>query len=69
MLTLLIAAIGKQKRDLCKDYTIRIKGAQKNFFVDDKAILRLLEFAGNGKIKGQKKIFAHRDKNSLKRVK
>jgi cell division protein FtsQ len=55
MLTLLIAAIGKQKRDHCKDYTIRIKGAQKNFFVDDKAILKLLEFSANGKIKGHKK--------------
>ena len=29
MLTLLIAAIGKQKRDHCKDYTISIKGVQE----------------------------------------
>ena len=39
MLTLLIAAIGKQKRDQCKDYSIKIKGARKSFFVDDKAII------------------------------
>jgi len=55
MLTLMIAAIGKQKRDQCRDYTIRIKGTQKNLFVDDKTILKILEFAGNGKIKGQKR--------------
>jgi cell division protein FtsQ len=55
MLMLLIAAIGKQKRDQCKDYTIRIKGTQKNLFVDDKSIVRILELAGNGKIKGQKR--------------
>jgi len=55
MLTLLIAAIGKQNKELCKDYSIKIKGAQKNFFVDKKAIAKIIEFAGNGKIKGQKK--------------
>ena len=55
MLTLLIAAIGKQKRDQCKDYTIRIKGTQKNLFVDDRAIVRILELAGRGRIKGQKR--------------
>jgi cell division protein FtsQ len=55
MLTLLIAAIGKQKRDLCKDYSIRIKGTQKNLFVDEKAIVKILELAGKGKIRGQKR--------------
>jgi cell division protein FtsQ len=55
MLTLLIAAIGKQKRDQCKDYSIKIKSAGKNLFVDDKAIIKILELAGKGKIKGQKK--------------
>lgn len=55
MLTLLIAAIGKQKRDQCKDYSIKIKGTQKNLFVDDQAIVKILEMSGNGKIKGRKK--------------
>jgi cell division protein FtsQ len=55
MLMLLIAAIGKQKRDHCKDYTIKIKGVQKNFFLDDKDIVNILKSAAIGKIKGQKK--------------
>ena len=55
MLTLLIAAIGRQKRDQCKDYSIKIKGTQRNLFVDDKAIVKILALAGNGKIKGQKR--------------
>jgi cell division protein FtsQ len=55
MLTLLIAAIGKQKRDQCKDYRIRIKGVQKNFFVDQKDVVKLLKAAAKGEVKGQKK--------------
>jgi cell division protein FtsQ len=55
MLTLLIAAIGKQKKDHCKDYTIRIKGAQDNFFVDGKDVLKLLKASAKGNIKGQKR--------------
>ena len=55
MLTLLIAAIGRQKRDQCKDYTISIKGAQKNLFVDQKDILKVLKETAKGDIKGQKK--------------
>lgn len=55
MLVLLIAAIGKQKRDHCKDYVIRIKGVQNNLFVDDKDVLKLLKVSAKGNIKGQKK--------------
>jgi cell division protein FtsQ len=55
MLTLLIAAIGKQKRDQCKDYSIKIKGVQNNFFVDQKDIAKLLKVAAKGEVKGQKK--------------
>jgi len=55
MLMLLIAAIGKQKKELCKDYSIKIKGAQKNLFVDEKSIIKTLELAGGGRIKGQKR--------------
>ena len=54
-MTLLIAAIGRQKKEQCTDYSIRIKGANKNFFVDEKSIERMLLSAGNGKIKGQKR--------------
>jgi cell division protein FtsQ len=61
MLTLLIAAIGKQKKDHCRDYTIRIKGASHNFsagccaFVDDKDVMKLLKAAAKGNVKGQPK--------------
>jgi cell division protein FtsQ len=55
MLTLLIAAIGKQKKDHCKDYTIRIKGTQNKFFIDDKDVLKLLKIATKGNVKGQTK--------------
>jgi cell division protein FtsQ len=55
MLTLLIAAIGKQKRDQCKDYAIRIKGTQQDLFVEEKSIVKVLELAGDGKIKGRKR--------------
>ena len=56
MLTLLIAAMGKQKRNTCKDYTIVIKGAkEENFFLGKTDILKLLKAAAKGKIKGQPK--------------
>lgn len=55
MLTLLIAAIGRQKKEQCTDYAIRIKGADKNLFVDEKSIEKILLSEGNGKIKGQKR--------------
>jgi cell division protein FtsQ len=55
MLTLLVAAIGKQKRDHCKDYVIKIQGAEQNLFVDEKEVVKLLKAAAKGNIKGQKK--------------
>jgi cell division protein FtsQ len=55
MLTLLIAAIGKQKKDQCRDYAIRIKGEQNKFFIDDKDVLKLLKAATDGNVKGQAK--------------
>jgi cell division protein FtsQ len=53
MLTLLIAAIGKQHREQCRDYLINIRGAEKNFFMDTKDIRQLLMSATGGPIKGQ----------------
>lgn len=56
MLSLLIAAMGKQKNDTCKDYAIVVKGIRgDDFFLDEADILRLLKAATNGKIKGQPK--------------
>jgi cell division protein FtsQ len=57
MLTLLIAAVSKQKRDSCKDYTITIKGDQSaNVFLDKGAITKLLKEGARGSIKGQSKM-------------
>jgi cell division protein FtsQ len=56
MLTLLIAAMGKQKRNTCKDFTISIKGGQEEkFFLNKADIVRLLKVATKGNIKGQPK--------------
>ncbi|TMI66314.1 MAG: hypothetical protein E6H07_10580 [Bacteroidetes bacterium] len=53
MITLLVAAIGKKKKETCSDYQVTIKGAQQNFFVDVKDITKLLTAASGGSIKGQ----------------
>jgi len=53
MITLLVAAIGRKKKEVCSDYVITIKAAEKNFFVDEKDILKLVSAATDGAIKGQ----------------
>ena len=53
MITLLLAAIGRKKKELCSDYEVTIKGTQNNFFVDKKDIVKLLTAACDGEIKGQ----------------
>ncbi|MEP7373038.1 MAG: hypothetical protein ABI675_06570 [Chitinophagaceae bacterium] len=56
MLTLLIAAMGKQKKNTCKDYSITIKGGQGDeLFLGKSDIARLLKAATKGNIKGQPK--------------
>ncbi len=55
MLFLLIAAIGKQKKDHCRDYSINIKAAKNNFFIDETDVVKLLKKAANGEVKGQKR--------------
>src|SRR5688572_1220080 len=57
MLTLLIAAVGKQKRNTCKDYAIIIKGNDENLFLSKTDILRTLKAATKGNVKGQSKKF------------
>lgn len=51
MLTLLLAAISKKNRGVCKDYTITIKGVQNNFFIDQKDVEQLIMKATSSKIK------------------
>ena len=56
MLVLLIAAMGKQKKNTCKDYIITIKeGKQENIFLSKEEILKLVKAAAKGNIKGQAK--------------
>ena len=52
MLTLLLAAITKKKRGECSDYSIIIKGATKNLFIDDKDVEQIIMKATKSKIKG-----------------
>lgn len=52
MFTLLMAAITKKNRGLCKDYSISIRGGERNLFIDEKDVEQLLKKATNGSIKG-----------------
>lgn len=53
MLTLLLAAITKKNRGVCRDYTITIKGAQNNFFIDRKDVEQMLMKATKSNIKDE----------------
>ncbi len=53
LVVLLVAAIGRRNHELCKDYQITIQGAQKNLFINEKDIKKLLNSGLNGKIKGE----------------
>ncbi|MEI2739802.1 MAG: hypothetical protein V9F01_13595 [Chitinophagaceae bacterium] len=53
MFTLLLAAINKKNKGECKNYTITLKGAQNNFFIDEKDVEQLLMKATKGNIKGE----------------
>ena len=54
MLTLLIAAIGKQKKELCKGYEITIKMEKADkFFLDKEGDWQIVEGIAKGDIKGQ----------------
>jgi len=54
MLSLLIAAISKKKRDDCTDYTIAIKGGENNLFIDANDIRKLLRSGAGSELKGKK---------------
>jgi cell division protein FtsQ len=56
MLMLLIAAMDKQKKELCKGYEIKIKAEKTGvFFLDQEGIGKLLKASVNGDIKGKVK--------------
>jgi len=54
MLSLLIAAIGKKNREDCTNYTIAIKGAEENYFIDADDINKLIKSGAGSEIKGKK---------------
>ena len=53
LLTLLLAAISKKNKGQCKDYTITLKGDQKDFFINKSEAEQLLFKTANGSIKGK----------------
>jgi len=53
MFTLLLAAISKKNKGLCRDYSITIKGVRTNFFIDEKDVKDLVMKSVKGNIKGQ----------------
>lgn len=53
MLTLLLAAISKKNKGVCKEIIISIKGAKDNRFIDEQDVSQLLMSATGGKMKGQ----------------
>ena len=56
MLVLLIAAMGKQKKNTCTGYSIIIKdGSDEKYFLSEIDIMQLLKTAVKGDIKGQSK--------------
>ncbi len=54
MLTLLIAAIGKNKQELCSDFSISVKSYKENYFVNETEITKLLKAALGSEVKGRK---------------
>jgi cell division protein FtsQ len=54
LVVLLVAAIGKKNHENCRDYVIRVKGAQHNLFIDETDIKKILANAVNGRIKGER---------------
>jgi cell division protein FtsQ len=53
MLSLLIAAIGKKKREDCAGYTIAIKNSEDKLFIDANDIRKLLKVGAGAEIKGK----------------
>lgn len=53
-MSLLIAAIGKKKKEDCTDYTITIKGSEDKYFIDTDDINKLLRSGAGAEIKGKR---------------
>lgn len=53
MLVLLIAAIGNRSKQVCTGYEINVLGIERNFFLTDEEVTRLLCTATESKVKGK----------------
>ena len=53
LLVLLVAAVGKQNNQTCQGYAILLKGEENQLFINEKEVLKLVETAANGDIKGK----------------
>ncbi len=53
MLLLLLAAISNKNKGVCKEYSIVLKGAKHNFFIDKKDVEFLVKKETRGQIKGE----------------
>jgi cell division protein FtsQ len=53
LVVLLVAAIGKKNHERCKDYVIKIKGVDNNFFIGEKDVLKLITAVTDNRIKGE----------------
>ena len=53
IITLLAAAMHKQKNERCRDYTIRIKDAGNDLFINENEISELLNKSAEGELTGQ----------------
>lgn len=53
LLVLSVAAIGKKNREHCKDFGIKINGANDGVFIGGSDVLKLVTAATHGKIKGE----------------
>jgi cell division protein FtsQ len=53
MLTLLLAAISKKKKQVCRDYKVAVKGEPGQFFVDQAEVVRIISNQREGRIKDE----------------
>ena len=46
---LLVAAVGRQQGDVCKEVVINVNGNGSNFFIDKKDVLQIINAQNGGK--------------------
>lgn len=66
---LLVAAVGRQQSDVCKEVVINVNGNGTNFFIDKKDVLQIINSQNGGKTIGKKlaDINLHQLENELRK--